>query len=137
MLYVTIKRFRRDNAFGHFNIPYGTPIEERDGWLWYNGKAICGDHSAAMREYFARNDDGRGLERGALSQSIVKALEIRPREAREQHNQRWEVVWKDEVCLKYRKESQADFFLWSIKFFNAPIDDLKHIAALVGAGKGN
>ena len=133
MRYITVERYKRDDARGRFNIPYGTPITERGGLLWHDGKDICGDHSAVMRTYFARDDDGRGLERGKLSHSIVNALAIRPNETKEQHDKRWEVVWDDPVCGKYKKPHQENHWLWSIEFYNAPVEDLRYIAALVGA----
>ena len=91
-----------------------------------------------MREYFARNDDGRGLERGKLSQAIIKTMLARPGEMREQLQERWNVIWNDKlVCPRYRKTvADSGDWLWSIGFFNAPIEDLEYIAALVGAGKG-
>ena len=139
MQYITIKRYKRPELGDRkaVNIPYGTVVEERGGNLYHGDIELCYDHSAVMREFFARNDDGRGLERGRLSQSIVETLKLRPGETREEHDRRWDVCWNDELCLKYRKKTQEDFFLWSIEFFNAPIEDLKYIAALVGAGKGN
>ena len=124
MQYITVKRYKRDNNRGRFNIPYGTEIEEHDGLLWYNGKDICGDHSAVMREYFRRNDDGRGLERENLVQAINKSLH---------DDQLWPVVWEDGLCQKYRKKAQADYWLWAIEFFNAPIEDLEYIVKLIGA----
>lgn len=138
MKYVAIKRYKRPELPGPFgrsaaNIPYGADLEERGGKLHYKGLPVCNDHSAVMREYFARNDDGQGLLRGKLSRAIVQTLEIRKGETKEQHNARWDVVWNDPLCLKYRKQAQADFFLWSIEFFNAPIEDLSYIAGLVGA----
>lgn len=133
MQYITIRRYKRDDARGRYNIPYGTELEELDGKLWFDGKDVCGDHSAVMREYFCRNDDGHGLERGRLSRAIVKALAIRSGETREQHDERWSAVWESELCRKYRKPTQDGHWLWSIEFYNAPIGDLQHIAGLVGA----
>ena len=141
MRYIAIKRYKRPERGERkaVNIPYGADVEEHGGSLYYKGVAVCGDHSAVMREYFARNDDGRGLERGKLSQSIVKTLQIRPGETREEHQKRWDVVWNDVlVCPRYRKTAQGSGdWLWSIEFFNAPVEDLNYIAALVGAEKGS
>ncbi len=135
MQYVAIKRFKRNGIGGAFNIPYGSPIEENGGTLYYKDKAICTDHSAVMREYFARNNDGKGLERGELSQSIVDTLHIRNGETKEHHDKRWGVCWEDSLCMSYRKQAQDDFFLWDISFFNAPIEDLKYILNLVKEGE--
>lgn len=135
MKYITIKRYKRTDLGDRkaVNLPYGTDVEERGGVLYHGDTALCNDHSAVMREYFARNDDGRGLERGKLSQAIVKRLELQKGETPEERSKRWAAVWDDALCLKYRKKAQADFFLWSIEFYNAPIEDLQYIAALVGA----
>lgn len=138
MQYVCIKRYKRPGRGERkaVNIPCGSALEEHGGNLYYNGIEVCSGRSAVMREYFARNDDGLGLERGKLSQAIVKALQIRPGETREEHDKRWDICWNDSLCMKYRKRAQADMFLWDISFFNAPIEDLRYIAALVGAEKG-
>jgi hypothetical protein len=136
MEYIVVERFKRDNALGRFNLPRGTRVEEKEGWLYHNGCCICSDHSAIMRDHFARNDDGNGLKRGDLSHAIVKALRIRPDEPKEAWNKRWEPIWKDPTCQKYRKDSSESNFLWSIEFYNAPLADLEHIALLSGAKKG-
>ena len=138
MLYIAIKRYKRPKRGERksINIPYGSNLEEHNGNLYYCGVEVCSDHAAVMREYFTRNDDGRGLERGKLSQAIVRTLQIKPGETREEHDRRWAVCWNDALCMRYRKQAQADMFLWDISFFNAPIEDLSYIAALVGAEKG-
>lgn len=131
MKYITIKRYKRNDARGTFNIPYGTELEEKGGVLYYDGKDICSDHSAVMREYFARNDDGLGIKRGQLSRVIVKALQLQKNETREHRDKRWEPIWDDPICQRYKKDFD-DYWLWSIEFFSAPIEDLQHIASLIG-----
>ena len=131
MEYITIKRYKRDDASGRWNIPYGTAITESEGQLYFDGKRVCSAQSAAVREHFTRNDDGDGLKRGKLTTAIVDTLKTRPGETREQHDKRWEPVWADSVANKYRKDCE-NTFLWSIDFYNAPLLDLYHIAALVG-----
>lgn len=134
MKYITIKRYKRDDARGRFNIPYGTLVEEMDGVLYHNGKDICSDRSAVMREYFARDDDGNGLWRGRLSHAIIDELHMRDGETLDEWNARWEPVWNDKLCQKYKKDPESTTtFLWSIDFYNAPILDLQYIAGLVGA----
>ena len=61
--------------------------------------------------------------------AILSRLEKRDKE----HQARWNKVWPDAVCQKYRRPEHEDFWLWSYDFYNAPVDDLRHIAALVGA----
>ena len=139
MKYITIKRYRRSDARGTFNIPYGTTILSHDNLLWYNNQTICSDHSAVMREYFARDDDGLGLERGKLAHDIINTLRMRPNETREEYQDRWEVIYNDKlVCPRYRKTAQdSGDWLWNIEFYNAPMDDLEYIAKLVGVKRGN
>ena len=52
---------------------------------------------------------------------------------RDSHQRRWDLVWEDPVCQKYRHPEHEDHFLWGHAFFEAPVDDLRHIAALIGA----
>lgn len=134
MKYITIKRFKRNNPFGNFNIPYGTPIEEVNGWLLApNGARICRDTAALMREYFARDDDGNGLERGKVAHAIIDRMHIEPNETKDHWQERWNVIWEDKMCQKYKKDESETTFLWSIDFYNAPLFDLYYIARLVGA----
>lgn len=132
MIYITTKRIKRKGIDGNFNIPYNTNIESHDGFLWHNGKRICSDHSAVMREYFARNDDGLGLKRSKITKSIIDAMLMREGETKEDWLKRWDILWDDPVCNKYRKDSSETTFLWGIEFFNAPLLDLYHIATLAG-----
>jgi hypothetical protein len=118
------------------NLPYGTEIEERGGWLFHGDKRLCTATSENAHQYFARNDDGEGALRGTLTQAIQKELRLREGETPTRRSERWEKVWSDPVCQQYRRPEHADYWLWNHAFFNAPIEDLQHIAALVGARKG-
>ena len=126
MEYITIKRFKRKGIDGRFNIPYGTELEARDGVIIApDGRQVCLSRSYAAHEYFARNDDGNGLERGKLSHEIVEKLLPKPGETREQHNERWLKVWHNETAQKYRRKEHQSHWLWSDDFYNADIEDLK------------
>lgn len=127
--YITKKRMKETGIAGRVNIPYGTEVEEADGLIIYNGAAVCAITSRKAHLYFARNDDGQGQERGALTLAITKRLEKRDKD----HQRRWDLVWEDPVCQKYRHPEHEDHFLWGHAFFEAPVDDLRHIAALIGA----
>ena len=133
MRYITTKRFKRKGIDGNFNIPYGTAIESENGYLWQDGRRICSEKSAAMREYFARNDDGLGQKRSKVTHSIIDAMLMRDGETKDDWQKRWDVLWEDPVCNKYRKDYSETTFLWGISFYNAPLLDLYHIAALAGA----
>ena len=45
---------------------------------------------------------------------------------------RWEKVWADPVCGRYKRPDNEEHWLWNEAFYNAPVDDLRHIARLVG-----
>lgn len=127
MKYITIKRFKRTGIGGHFNIPYGTEVNRQGEMLIFDGKEICVARSAAAHEYFARDDDDNGLERGKLSHAIINTLGGFSNNA-----ELWEKIFENELAQKYRRTEHADYWLWNDDFFNAPLDDLQYLAALVG-----
>lgn len=129
MNYITIKRARINGISGPVNLPYGTKLQCEDGILTVGGEPICYDHSQNAYDFFARNDDWNGLERGKLTWAIRKALEKRDNG----YQERWDKVWADSVCQQYKRPEHADFWLWNYDFYNAEIPDLRHIATLVGA----
>ncbi len=128
--YIAIKRFKRNGISGYANIPYGSILDKHnDGMLYYRDSPVCVYRSAVSHEYFAGNDDGKGLERGRLSHAIVKSLSIQTKDIRDE---RWKGVVSDVIALKYRRTEHADYWLWHDEFYNAPIEDLMHIARIVG-----
>lgn len=127
--YITRKRARFKGICGQVNIPYGTPLEARDGFLFLEDKQLCAVTSQNAYDYFSQDDDGRGLERGGLVDAIKARLEKRDAG----HQTRWNKVWESRLCLKYKRPEHEDYFLWNYDFYNAPVEDLESIAALVGA----
>ena len=121
--YIARKRARFKGCNGRqVNIPYGSTLEERDGFLLWNGEPVCVDASQNAYDYFSRDDDGQV---GA----IISRLEKRDKD----HQARWNKIWPDAICQKYKLSEHKDFWLWNHDFFNAPVEDLRHIAVLVGA----
>ena len=76
-----------------------------------------------------QNDDGQGLLRGKLIQTIKSTLAKHD----EAHQDRWDKIWDDPRCQQYKCSDRDDFWLWNHDFYNAEIEDLKHIAKLIGA----
>ena len=130
--YVARKRARLSGVGGPVNIPFGSALRAEGDFLFWRGKAICSITSQNAYDYFSRNDDGHGLERGALVTSILKRL-LREEYDTDAYQARWNKVWADPLCQKYRRPEHADFWIWSYDFYNAPIEDLRYIASLVGA----
>ena len=135
-MYITHKRFNK-RGFYHlipnkkseppFNIPRGTVLRCEDNMLITDdGKPVCFTTSEDAHQHFANNDDGKGMERGDLTKSIQAQLK-----KKERHQDRWDKVWDDPICQKYKRTENADYWLWNHAFFEAPIFDLQYIFKLV------
>lgn len=127
--YIVKKRMRQRGITEFVNLPYGTEVESVSGFICYQGNAICTVSSRNAHLYFSWDGDGHGKERGALTTAITSLLEKRDKE----HQARWDKVWGDNTCRKYRRKDHEDHFLWSHAFYEAPVEDLRHIARLIGA----
>ena len=79
--YIVKKRMRLEGIRGRVNLPYGTEVEAVDGMIIHKGAAVCAVTSRNAHQYLARNDDGKGLERGALTMAITSTLEKRDKTA--------------------------------------------------------
>ena len=95
-----------------------------------DGQRLCAATSESAHKYFSRDSDGHGLERGQLTVSIIAAVS----KGDKGREERWEKLWADPVACRYRRVDHADFWVWSHDFFEAPVEDLRHIAALIGVG---
>lgn len=128
--YIAARRARFGAIGGPVNIPYGTTVEAVDGFLEWDGLRLCAVMSESAHKYFARDSDSHGLERGQLTASIIATVSKRDKD----HADRWKTLWADPLACRYRREDHADFWVWSHDFFEAPVEDLRHIAALIGVG---
>ena len=128
MNYVCFKRFKDNAICGKVNIPYGSILENDDGLLKFKGKPICFARSQNAHDYFAVNDDGKGLERGKLTSEIIKLLNNR-KDGKYQN--RWDRIWGDLSLLKYKRPEHPDHWLWNFDFFNASIEELNRIKSMI------
>lgn len=132
--YIARKRARFNTACGPVNIPYGTVLKARDGFILANTtneQLLCYTTGESAFEYFCQDDDGQGKERGALLNAILARLQSK--NERDNCQARWDKVWGDALCQRYRRPEHEDHWIWSYDFYNAPVVDLWHIARLVGA----
>lgn len=130
--YIVTKRARITTLAGEVNLPYGTALAERDGWLLHDGKILFRTNSEHAFRYTACNDDGLGRERGALIHAIKNKLAKRDAA----YQKRWDRLWGDPLARSFKMEdTPEEYFLWGFKFYNAPIADLEYIAALIGVKK--
>ena len=129
MRYIVTRRFRGKAICGEVNLPYGTTCEEHDGILVLeDGRRLCAVTSQNAYDFFSRNDDDFGKERGKLVEDITSRTEKRDAK----HQARWDALWADDVANRLRRKDSPDFWIWSFDFYNADIPDLKHIANLIG-----
>ena len=126
--YIVRRRVRFLSICGPVNLPYGTEVSSDGDFLTVNGEKLCSITSQNAYDYFSRNDDGHGLERGKLVEEITSRMEKRDAK----HQARWDALWADEVANRLRRKDSHDFWIWSFDFYNADIPDLKHIANLIG-----
>ncbi len=125
--FVARRRARFDGISGKVNIPYGTVLQQQDGFLMYQFQRICTIGSQNALDYFSQDDDGNGQQRGKLVDSIQRTLARRDAD----YQTRWDKVWASALCQKYRRPESDDYWLWARAFFDAPILDLQAIATLV------
>lgn len=127
--YLCRKRARFDGISGQVNIPYGTALICQDGFLMHQNKPLCGITSQNAYDFFSQNDDGMGRERGDLVGRILSRLQKRD----SGYQARWNKVWEDARCQKYKRPEHEDHWIWNFDFYNGPVEDLRHIADLIGA----
>lgn len=127
--YLCRKRARFDGISGQVNIPYGTALICQDGFLMHQNKPLCGITSQNAYDFFSQNDDGMGRERGDLVGRILSRLQKRD----SGYQARWNKVWEDARCQKYKRPEHEDHWIWNFDFYNGPVEDLHHIAGLIGA----
>ena len=127
--YLCRKRARFDGISGQVNIPYGTALICQDGFLMHQNKPLCGITSQNAYDFFSQNDDGMGRDRGDLVGRILSRLQKRD----SGYQARWNKVWEDARCQKYKRPEHEDHWIWNFDFYNGPVEDLRHIAGLIGA----
>ncbi len=133
MTYITHHRFKELALCGsQLNLPYGTELQTAGPiLLTQDGKAVCYNTSENAKLHFARNDDGRGLERGALTYAI--AYSSRERVSAGGRKQRFT---DEEIQLllrdwKHFLRQDADAILFNEDFFAAKVDELQKLAELL------
>ena len=132
MNYIVHTRFKGRAICGDVNLPAMTECTLEESTICYEGHPLCYVKSDNAHNHFARNDDGQGMTRGKL----IRAIQNRLAKRDEQYQARWDKVWGDPLCQQYRRPEHQDHWLWNHEFHEAPIHDLRHIAALVGAKVG-
>lgn len=129
-IYICRKRAKFKAICGQVNIRYGTILNCQGGFLILNDLPVCSVTSQNAYDFFTQNDDGRGRERGDLVSAILIQLERRDKN----HQSRWNKIWADPLCQKYKRPEHEDHWLWNYAFYNAPVEDLQYIFDLIRKG---
>ena len=125
--YIVRRRARFLSICGPVNLPYGTEVTSDGAFLTVNGEKLCSITSQNAYDFFSRNDDGHGLERGKLVHDIRSTLERRDAK----YQSRWDRLWADEGANKLRRTEHDDYWLWSFAFYNADVNELRRISRLL------
>ena len=132
MKYITHRRFKGLAACGQeLNLPYGTGLTTVGNFLvTKDGRVVCGKNSENGLRHFAVNDDGKGLERGALTYAI--AYGTRQRKCK---NGVYRFSEKEREMLSndwgHFLNKDVDFILFNDDFFTAQIDELQQLAKVL------
>lgn len=127
MKYVTHHRFKELALCGErLNIPYGTELDtEGYSIVMPDGRTICYSTSENAKKHFARNDDGRGLERGALTYAIAYSRRDAGNGFRFSEEEA-EILTRD---WGHFLRPDVDVILFNEDFFAAEPEELQKLAA--------
>ena len=126
MKYLVTRRFKTKAICGEVNLAYGTECFSQGNVIYRQDKQpLCLITSENAHMYFTVNDDGLAKERRQLIEDIAKLL------SDEKLEKRWDVVWNDLTCRKYKRKEFADFWLWNHDFYGASLDDLQYIKKIL------
>ncbi|MCD7709545.1 MAG: hypothetical protein LUI02_06700 [Clostridiales bacterium] len=129
MRYIVGKRYKKLCIQGEINLPRLTTVDtvtyDKGAEVLVDGeKRICLTTSSDAHEYFARDDDGRGLDRYALTRAIISVLATDDKD----HQARWDRLWaREDYFGRFRKRDLGDHWIWNHDFYNASIEDLEEI----------
>ena len=129
MEYVVHHRLKGEAICGRVNLPYGTPLEGReDGFVYGPRGRLCAAGSDQGQRHLARNDDGHGLERGAITYAAAFA-------ARGADGARYTGPEREKMREKYAgflREDCPEYLVFNNAFFGADIAALRAFAADFG-----
>ena len=127
MKYLVTRRFKTKAICGEVNLAYGTECFSQGNVIYRQDRQpLCLITSENAHMYFTVNDDGLAKERRQLIEDIAKLLYDERR-----MEKRWDVVWNDLTCRKYKRKELADFWLWNHDFYGASLDDLQYIKKIL------
>lgn len=126
MNYITHSRFKKlALCKEQLNIPYGTKLISYKNILYtLDGKAICSIKSENAKLHFSINEDGHGLERGALTYAIAYSNRKQKNGFRFSDKEA-EILAKD---WSHFLRNDVDVILFNDDFFTADVEELQRLA---------
>lgn len=130
--YMVRKRLRGiDTEKKEVNIPYGTIIECKAGWIRYRGRVLCFEDCQMQKDYLVQANSPNPKERATAIEDILYLLRrpgnhATPKEV-QAYDSRWKEIWDDPNLQKYRREDFEDYWLWNNKFYDAEYVELLYI----------
>ena len=122
MEYIVHKRLKENVICGDVNLKRGTVLFPNGQFICYEGKPVCAKTSEIAHKYIARNDDGKGLERGKLTNLLAYSSENK-------YGSRFNDSQRSILVNKYSRflKEECDYILFNQKFFDASIEELEEI----------
>lgn len=135
MRYIAHTRYKGKTMHGQdVLVRRGKVLERQGDILFFNGEPICIHRSLVGKRHFARDDDGRGMERGALTYAMAYA----PRECwggteDQPIRQRFTDAELETLTTEWPQylKPDIDMVLFNDSFFEESPDVLRNIAASV------
>lgn len=130
--YICTKTYDGNTEAGHrAHIRVGERLPCIAGRIARHNASVCLVTSYVAHQFFAIDDDGRGMERGALTYAI--AFEPREREHDDGYIYRFSQDELDMLCRDYPQwlKQQAPL-LFNHEFFEADVDELRKLAERLG-----
>ncbi|MBQ7609097.1 MAG: hypothetical protein IJU76_14200 [Desulfovibrionaceae bacterium] len=117
-------------------VPKGARLVRQDGVLVYGVTPICVYRSLIGKKHFSRNDDGLGMERGALTFAIAYAPRLRFSGSDSEKMGSQQRFSDDELAVITNRwgdyiKPDTDFILFNDKFFDETPSVLREIARSV------
>ncbi len=127
MEYICHKRYHKVGASGKsHNFPRGSILSTVSNYIAKDAEGICLTTSDDAYRHFARNDDGKGLERGALTYAIAYSK----RHPNKDNGFRFTEEEREMLCSDYGFfiKEENEYLVFNYDFFNADIEELKELA---------
>lgn len=129
MEYIVHRRCREMGAAGQqLNLSYGSVFHTIGSFIATpEGMAICFETSDTAHRYFARNDDGQGLQRGRLTYAVAWSDRVRLVNGRRQRFTAEEIEMLERDWGRFLVPD-VPVLLFNHSFFIAEIDELEQLA---------